>query len=53
MLEQNPLVDNIALSILLPKLHADLLELLAVLMTMYCYLRIIIFGLYTSCLNYF
>ncbi|TMW45301.1 hypothetical protein DOY81_009619, partial [Sarcophaga bullata] len=33
MLNQNPLIDNIALSILLPKLHVDLLELLAVLMT--------------------
>lgn len=28
MLEQNPIADNIALSILLPKLHVDLLELL-------------------------
>ncbi|XP_037813197.1 proline-, glutamic acid- and leucine-rich protein 1 [Lucilia sericata] len=30
MLEQNPIADNIALSILLPKLHVDLFELLKV-----------------------
>ncbi|XP_065371016.1 proline-, glutamic acid- and leucine-rich protein 1-like [Calliphora vicina] len=30
MLEQNPIVDNIALNILLPKLHVDLLDLLNV-----------------------
>lgn len=35
MLEQNPLADNIALGILLPKVHVDLLELLTVLITMY------------------
>ncbi|KAI8114731.1 glutamic acid and leucine-rich protein 1, Proline [Lucilia cuprina] len=30
MLEQNPIADNIALSILLPKIHVDLFELLKV-----------------------